>query len=48
MTNAFIHLFNKNLQITHSVPGTILDTAGAKVNQIQSLAPRVSLAFGKV
>lgn len=31
MTNAFIHLFNKNILITYNVPETMMGTAGTDV-----------------
>lgn len=47
MTNACIHWFNKNLSITHNVPGTMIDIAGTKVNQIRSLSPKLLLQKAK-
>lgn len=46
MTDVCIHLFNKNLLITYSVPEIMMGIADTKVNQIRFLSP-VSLQLRK-
>lgn len=42
MTNAFTHLFHKNLLIADNEPGTRMDTAGTKSTRYDLCSPESS------